>query len=73
MVYQLKNLRLPTPSPIPATLNKKIDLGTDFKYSEGFQTYALLCLLCPLPLPESAWHPIHEGLPVGLCSPYKGP
>lgn len=72
-VYWLKNLCLPAPSPIPAILNKKIDLGPNFKYSEGFQKYALFCLLCPAPLPESLWHPIHEALPAGLCSWHKGP
>lgn len=72
-LYWLKNLRLPTPSPTPAILDKKIDLGPNFKDSEGFQKCALLCLLRPFPLPESVWHPIRERLPVGLCSPHKGP
>lgn len=39
--------------------NKKVDLGPSFKYLKGFQTCALLCLLCPLPKPASPWPVIH--------------
>lgn len=77
IVYQFKNLSFPTPSLIPAFLNKKVDLAPDLKYLEGFQTYSLLYLLCPLTKPVSAWHhnplrpPYGTVLPTTRCPKHR--